>query len=145
MKALFILLFFLFSNLYAKDYKVDSTAKLKTNTIEIDTFYKSTTAELEVRWTDSNGEFGLGKCNAHVLSKKNEEIIDAYCENLDSSGDKFWTHLVRNSSEIEAGIGQITYINGTGKYKKLIGKKCNYAVRYFDNKNFSLNRYVKFS
>ena len=143
MKALFILLFFLFSNLYAKDYKVDSTAKLKTNTIEIDTFYKSTTAELEVRWTDSNGEFGLGKCNAHVLSKKNEEIIDAYCENLDSSGDKFWTHLVRNSSEIEAGIGQITYINGTGKYKKLIGKKCNYAVRYFDNKNLFFKQICK--
>ena len=93
MRVLFILLFFLLSNLNAKDYKVDSTAKLKTNTIEIDTFYKSTTAELEVRWTDSNGEFGLGKCNAHVLSKKNEEIIDAYCENLDSSGDKFWTHF----------------------------------------------------
>ena len=52
-----MLLFFLLSNLNAKDYKVDSTAKLKTNTIEIDTFYKSTTAELEVRWTDSNGEF----------------------------------------------------------------------------------------
>ena len=75
--------------------------------------------------------------------KKNDENIDAYCESLDSSGDKFWTHLIRNSSEIEAGIGKITYINGTGKYKKLIGKKCNYAVRYFDNKNLFFKQICK--
>ena len=39
-------------------------------------------------------------------NEKNEEIIDAYCENLDSSGDKFWTHLNRNSSQIEANLSQ---------------------------------------
>ena len=141
MRVLFILLFFLLSNLNAKDYKVDSTAKLKTNTIEIDTFYKSTTAELEVRWTDSNGEFGLGKCNAHVLSKKNEEIIDAYCENLDI-GDKFWTF---NKKFIRNKQVQNYLYKWHRKYKKLIGKKCNYAVRYFDNKNLFFKQICKFS
>ena len=143
MRVLLSLLFFLCNVLNAKDYIVDSTASLKLNTIDIDEYYKSTIAELEVRWTDSNGEFGLGKCNAHVISKKNKEIIDAYCENLDSSGDKFWTHLNRNSSQIEAGIGIITYINGTGKYKKLIDKKCNYAVSYFDKLNIFFKQICK--
>ena len=143
MRVFLLLLFFLCNALNGKDYVVDSTAELKSNTIDIDEFNKSTIAELEVRWTDSNGEFGLGKCNAHVISKKNEEIIDAYCENLDSSGDKFWTHLNRNSSQIEAGIGIITYINATGKYKKLIGKKCNYAVSYFNNLNIFFKQICK--
>ncbi len=143
MKIFYLFLFLLCNVLNAKNYIVDSTAMLKPNTIDIDEYYKSTIATLEVRWTDSNGEFGLGKCNAHVISKKNEEIIDAYCENLDSSGDKYWTHLNRNSSEIEAGIGTITYVNGTGKYKKLIGKKCNYAVRYFDNINIFFKQICK--
>ena len=143
MRIFFLILFSLFNFLKSKDYIVDSTARLIPNTIDIDEYYKSTIAELEVRWTDSNGEFGLGKCNAHIISKKNDENIDAYCENLDSSGDKFWTHLIRNSSEIEAGTGVMTYINATGKYKKLIGKKCNYAVRYFDNINLFLNKYAK--
>ena len=143
MRILFLILFSLCSSLNSKDYIVDSTAKLIPNTIDIDEYYKSTVAELEVRWTDSNGEFGLGKCNAHVISKKNDENIDAYCENLDSSGDKFWTHLKRNSLEFEAGTGIMTYINGTGKYKKLIGKKCNYAVRYFDNINLFFKQICK--
>ena len=70
MRVLLSLLFFLCNVLNGKDYVVDSTAGLKLNTVDIDEFYKSTIAELEVRWTDSNGEFGLGKCNAHVISKK---------------------------------------------------------------------------
>ena len=144
MRMLFLILFSLSSSLNGKDYIVDSTARLIPYNIDIDKYYKSTIAEFEVRWTDSNGEFGLGKCNAHVISKKNQENIDAYCENLDSSGEKFWTHLSRNSSEFEAGIGIMTYVNGTGKYKKLVSKKCNYAVRYFDNINLFFKQICKF-
>ena len=115
MKFLLPLLLFVCNFVFSKDYIVDSTAKLKSNTIDIDTYNKSTIDELEVRWVDSNGQFGLGKCNTHVISKKDEEIIDAYCENIDSSGYKYWTHLNRNSAHIEAGTGKIIYIDGTGK------------------------------
>ena len=29
-----------------------------------------------------------------------------------------------------AGVGQAKYIEGTGKYKKFIGKVCPYAINY---------------
>ena len=40
-------------------------------------------------------------------------------ENLDSSGDKFWTHLIRNSSENRSRYREnYLYKWVTGKYKK---------------------------
>ena len=49
---------------------------------------------------------------------------------LDEENEKFWVILKRNS-EIGAGVGNTTYIDGTGKYKKLINKTCKYAINYF--------------
>ena len=49
-----------------------------------------------------------------------------------STGDKFIGRQSRNSLQQEVGVGSFFYIFGTGDYKKLIGKKCYYAVKYLN-------------
>ena len=43
------------------------------------------------------------------------------------------SRLQRANSDALAGVGIATYLNGTGKYKKFKGLKCNYAVKYMDD------------
>ena len=49
-----------------------------------------------------------------------------------STGDKFIGRQSRNSLQQEVGVGSFFYIFGTGDYKKLIGKKCYYTVKYLN-------------
>ena len=49
---------------------------------------------------------------------------------------KFWVNLSRNSFE-SAGVGQMTFIDGTNKYKNLIGVVCPYGVLWIDNEGRS--------
>ena len=36
----------------------------------------------------------------------------------------------RDSDNFDAGIGEIKYVKGTGKFGKYVGKKCVYAVSH---------------
>ena len=65
-----------------------------------------------------------------VKNIKDKESLEVNCEALDNENDRFWVILKRNS-EIGAGVGTSTYIDATGKYKKLLNKKCKYAINYF--------------
>ena len=40
------------------------------------------------------------------------------------------------SSSFKAGVGESTIIDATGKYSKLIGNKCIYAVTKYKNSSF---------
>ena len=46
----------------------------------------------------------------------------------------------RNSSDYDGGIGKSEYIYGTGKFKRLIGRKCNLAVKYIEEFSFYRHR-----
>ena len=40
-----------------------------------------------------------------------------------------------------AEIGKNIYLNGSGKYKKYIGYKCNFAIKYYDEEyNFLVQK-----
>ena len=81
-------------------------------------------------WKDSDGNFGNFSCIGWVKNIKDKESLEVNCEALDNENDRFWVILNRNS-EIGAGVGITTYIDATGKYKKLLNKKCKYAINYF--------------
>ena len=41
-----------------------------------------------------------------------------------------------SSSSFKAGVGESTVIDATGKYSKIIGTKCIYAVTKYKNSSF---------
>ena len=86
-------------------------------------------------WEDNRGSYGVMSCLVSLITKNTEETeLNGFCEASDESKDeaKFWLILKRNSLET-AGVGKITYIAGTGIYKKVIGMSCPYAVTYIKN------------
>ena len=83
-------------------------------------------------WEDNRGSYGVMNCLVSLLTKNSKETeLNGLCQADDESKDKakFWVTLKRNSLET-AGVGKITYIAGTGIYKKVIGMSCPYAVTY---------------
>ena len=83
-------------------------------------------------WEDNKGSYGVMNCLVSLLTKSSEETeLNGLCQADDESKNeaKFWVTLKRNSLET-AGVGKITYIAGTGIYKKVIGMSCPYAVKY---------------
>ena len=41
---------------------------------------------------------------------------------------------------MDAGTGSYIFIDGTGKWKDLIGTKCKYAITYLDNAMFNFDK-----
>ncbi len=142
MRFIIILLFLFSTQSISKEYIIDSSSDVKSKEIIIDEGFKYTVVEIENRWTDSFGEYGTGNCFGHILTRGEIITLNLFCEQMDSKGDKFWTNLKRES-EMDAGIGKITYLKGTGKYKKFENLKCTYAVRYMNRKTNFLRQKCK--
>ena len=82
-------------------------------------------------WKDSLGDWGIIECTgSHTLHKKKGTIVKNYCKGTNVEDDNFWLIMDRNSNDFDAGIGELKYVKGTGKFKKYIGTKCVYAVSH---------------
>lgn len=133
MKVFFIIiiLFFNCSNLFSGDYKLEWSGDIKYSKSIV---YPDKSIFKIVHpsgyWEDNNGNFGNFNCIGWVKSIRDNESLEVNCEALDNEGDKYWVILNRDS-DIGAGIGKATYIDGTGKYKKFINRECKYAINYF--------------
>ena len=58
------------------------------------------------------------------------------CQGKNQEGIKWWGKTTRNSDFDDAGTGTFEYIAGEEKYINLIGIKCNFAVRYYNEVSF---------
>ena len=133
MKILIVIILLITSIAKAEDYIFQSSANLKSDDMIISENLLVKSHNIEIRWTDSLGEYGKGRCLGTSKKENNDVTIQVYCEYFDSENDKFWTLLQRANTDASAGVGIATYLNGTGKYKKFTGLKCNYAVKYMDD------------
>ena len=93
--------------------------------------------EGSANWKDTQGDYGVINCLATITTtdEKKSAILHAFCEGENQDREKFWLNLNR-TSDMEVGIGIATYIFGNGKYRKLTGIKCPYAVNYFEDRMF---------
>tara|TARA_Y100001970_G_scaffold260419_1_gene342484 strand:+ start:419 stop:856 length:438 start_codon:yes stop_codon:yes gene_type:complete len=83
------------------------------------------------------GNYGNIKCNSLIEKNKDKLIfLRVICESSMNDGNKVWSVLERSSSSFKAGVGDSTIIDATGKFKKLIGTKCLYAVTKFKKSSF---------
>ena len=134
--------FFILNIASSEEYILESSSKTISKKLLIDNNFKYESIEIDGRWKDSNGEYGISKCYGSIKSKNNLINLEAYCETTDSVGDKAWFTITRNT-EMKAGVGSSKYIAATGKYKRLIGLKCPYAVKYFDKEfNFYMHKCI---
>ena len=83
-------------------------------------------------------------CLGTLEKTKNEVEFNLKCEGVNQKNEKFFTKVYRKTNENDAGIGTVEYLGGTGKYKKMTNKKCRYAIRYFRNDIFFLDKFVRF-
>ena len=137
---LYIYFFFIFNIAFGEEYIMESSSKTISKKLLINNNFKYESIEIDGRWKDSKGEYGISKCYGSIKSKNDLINLEAYCETTDSVGDKAWFIITRNT-EMKAGLGSSKYIAATSKYKRLIGLKCPYAVKYFDKEfNFYIHK-----
>ena len=77
-------------------------------------------------WKDSLGNYGIQSCFGTIIIDIDKKIKDwkLYCHGIDQNKSKFVLEYFRNS-DMAAGTGSYIFIDGTGKWKKFIGIKCN--------------------
>tara|TARA_X000000950_G_scaffold249816_1_gene309985 strand:+ start:2271 stop:2702 length:432 start_codon:yes stop_codon:yes gene_type:complete len=80
-------------------------------------------------WEDSLGNYGEGKCQGMSTIEDNQNDMKFYCEYTDQDNDKMIGKGIRKS-DINAGVGKMIMIDGEGKWKKMIGAECDYAIKY---------------
>ena len=128
-----IFIFFNISNSYSESYSLDAHAEIIINEeIKIEENIKEAIIKAKGTFTDSLGNYGEIITLGTSKSDKEKVILDFLLQGINQKGDKFIGRQFRNSLEQEVGVGSFFYISGTGDYKKLIGKKCNYAVKYYN-------------
>ena len=128
-----ILVFLSAAKWYSESYSLDAHAEIIINeAIKIEENVKEAIIKAKGTFTDSLGNYGEIINLGTLKSDKEKVILDFLLQGINQKGDKFIGRQYRNSLEQEVGVGSFLYISGTGDYKKLIGIKCYYAVKYLN-------------
>lgn len=115
---------------------VSSSEKINLSDGSVVSHYKNTG-----NWKDTLGNYGIQRCFGTILTNAEKKIEDwkLFCEGMDQDRNNFVLEYFRNTN-MEAGTGKYIFIDGTGKWKKFIGTKCNYAINYLDNAMFNFDK-----
>ena len=125
--------FFIFS-VFAEDLVIDSRGYYQNDEILMQNGSKLVHYKSKGNWNDNISNYGKFKCKGSILINKSGKRSDKeliLCELEDVNGEFMWSIPKRSNSEWQAGVGKRTIISATKKYKKLIEKKCVYAVTYY--------------
>ena len=88
--------------------------------------------------TLNTGKYSKNNCSGNRVDKEGETLeLNNICEFNINDGHTVWQQLKRKKSDIDAGVGELTILDGTGPYKKLTGKKCLFAVSYYEEMVFT--------
>tara|TARA_Y100000389_G_scaffold48978_1_gene44559 strand:- start:147 stop:581 length:435 start_codon:yes stop_codon:yes gene_type:complete len=137
MKFLFLLIFLLPLKTFANKYSSESSGKETYNfSINTKDGYSKQIRKTEGTWTDSLGNYGINTCVGTLTQDNNKLNLDLICENIDQDKEKSWSKLYRKNTIDDSVVGVIEYIDATEKYKFLIGKKCNYALKFYEKSFF---------
>ena len=137
MKFLFLLIFLLPLKTFANKYSSESSGKETYNfSINTKDGYSKQIRKTEGTWTDSLGNYGINTCVGTLTQDNRKLNLDLICENIDQDKEKSWSKLYRKNTIDDSVVGVIEYIDATEKYKFLIGKKCNYALKFYEKSFF---------
>ena len=151
MKYLLLLICFFINILSAEEFSLEAYSSTKRDRIKVADNFVYENIETKGQWKDSKGQYGLVFCHGNIISENGIKKLQSFCEYKDRDNDKAWTVLT-SSKEIDldnkmyqfdttAEIGKNIYLNGSGKYKSLIGYKCTFAIKYYDEEyNFLVQK-----
>ena len=139
MKFLISLISILVINSYSADYSSESSGK-ETYNFSIDTLegYSSQIRKTEGTWTDSLGNYGVNTCVGTLVKEKGKLNLDLICENIDQDKQKSWSKVYRKKTIDDSVVGVVEYFEATDKYKFLVGKQCNYALKFYEKSYLSV-------
>ena len=142
MKKFLVISYCLFTSvLFSEEYALEALGDFTRKEINLENKI-FTIFETKFKWKDSLGEYGDGYCIGHIENIKEEIDLYNLCENTDSKGEKFWLEGIRKTGK-ERGVGVLTYIKTSEKYKRFLNKKCNYGVSWFNQDSFFLKQKCK--
>ena len=141
-RSIFLILSLIFCfSLNATEMVIQTTASYKLETF---TYSNNSTYSIykgEGSWTNNLGDYGHIRCMGPIEKKSDFFKLDHICEYINQNNEKMWHRVNREGNqEADAGVGKSIIFDATGKYKKYVGSKCPYAIKYLDNKNFSKSK-----
>ena len=129
MKYLILLIYMISGVLLSKEWELKYSGFSESKKIIFNSGLEIINFSNNGTWEDSLGNYGEGLCQGMVTVEKNNNNMEFYCEYSDQDNDKFFSKGTRKS-DINAGVGNLTLLDGTGKWTSLISTKCTYAVKY---------------
>ena len=72
--------------------------------------------------------YGRTDCLGVFKKINNAADLDLTCDFVDQNDNKMWANIIRKTEDIDAGIGRMFIIGGTGGWQHLSGTSCKYAV-----------------
>ena len=132
-KLLIVILFLFFNKAFAADtYKFRHMGKMSGDTIVLGDKSTFNHFSYEGAFSDDEGNFGDIFCRGIREADRDDNLVNlnVLCELESKDGDKFWARSRRKDSSLEGGVGYIKVLSALGKFKKLLGAECSYAVLF---------------
>ena len=143
MKSILYLFFFLI--LYkAYSFEYIRTINGKRNivtTYDISKSEKFVNFTLDGTFTDNLGNYGYVESSSIVLLENNQVVkLEGYGQSTYQNKEVMYGRGVRNKQEQNSGVGKNEVIGATGSLKELIGMECTYAIKFFENYYYWLQK-----
>ena len=143
MKSTLFFIIFLYPFVgYTFDYITDMQAKRKViSTYPITLKKKILYFKLDGTFKDNLGNLGVvDTTNILILQNNNVINLEAYGKIQYQNGEIIYTKSLRNQQEQETGVGHTTYISASNSLVALIGVKCTYAAKYYEENIFLIQK-----
>ena len=132
MKYLIINLIFLITFIsYSKDIilKIEGSGRGKEyEVMQFENNSKVVLYKTEGNFKTDLDLYGSADCLGVFKKINNAADLDLTCEFVDQYNNKMWATLLRKTEDIDAGVGRMLIIGGTGRWRYLKGTSCKYAV-----------------
>ena len=119
------------------NYNIQGIGTANTKSMTLNNSTEFLLYENNIGWTDNLGNYGKSFCFGRI--KIINEVADKFnliCESIDQNGDKNWSEFSRSDTNMDAGAGNSTFIDGTGIYQEFIGAKCIFSTKYLEDNLF---------
>ena len=101
--------------------------------------------EGKAAFTDSDGN--IGDFSSRGVRQTNSKGILTKLTALmvfeTNDGSKMWCYPTREKSELQVGAGYFDIFYASGKFKKLVKKRCQYGLTVTKNKSFVMEGFCK--